>query len=155
GNSMGASVLLQLNESEEAVGFANWPKAAAVSKRGTVTPDHVIHVKPLPMMIAGENPTEKFASDYHAYFARHNKDGLKELDACARWAVWPEVGILSIAANPKALRVVNDITKHTIRCLQWSEQLGGFKPVSESDLFDVEYWELEQAKLKVGALKSA
>ncbi len=152
---MGAPVLTRLTQSEEAVGFSQWEKAGEVSARGTVTPDHVIHIKPRPLVIKGEPlvDLENYVREYHAYFARHQnqKPGLKELDACPRWAVWPGLGTMSISAASKSLRVVDDIVSHTIRCLQWGEALGGWKPVGEGDLFDVEYWELEQAKLKVGA----
>lgn len=150
-NVMGSPVLLRLNTSEEAVGFANWDKVAAVTAKGTVTPDHVIHIKPKPMMVAEdlEKSVATFVQDYHSYFERNKKTGLKELDACPRWAVWPGAGCVSISKAPKSLRIIDDIATHTRRCMQWGEALGGWKPVSEADLFDVEYWELEQAKLKV------
>lgn len=152
GGLMGAPVLCRLNSSEESVGFSLWEKAREVSGRGTVTPDHVIHIKPRPMFV-GMNfaaDCEDFKKSYDAYFERNKTAGLKELDTCPRWAVWPGAGCLSISTTPKGLRVVDDIVSHTRRCLQWGEAIGGWKPVSEKDLFEVEYWELEQAKLKVG-----
>lgn len=156
---MGGPVLCQLNASEESVGFSSWEKAGAVSARGTVTPDHVIHIKPMPMVIkAGMNGGEGLAEDvltfkksYDAYFERNKKSDLKQLDSCPRWVIWPGAGTVSVSTTAKGLRVVDDITSHTKRCLQWSEALGGWQPVKENELFEVEYWELEQAKLKVGA----
>lgn len=150
---MGQPVLLRLNSSEEAVGFSTWERVREATSRGTVTPDHVIHIKPKPLIV-GMNMSADVAdykADYDAYFERNKKDGLKELDTCPRWAVWPGAGCVSIATTAKGLRVIDDIVTHTRRCMQWGETLGGWKPVSEGDLFDVEYWELEQAKLKVGA----
>ncbi len=152
GAQMGTAVLCRLNSNEESVGFSLWEKAREVSARGTVTPDHVIHVKPKPMFV-GMNftaDTEDYKKNYDAYFERNKTMGLKELDTCPRWAVWPGAGCLSISTTAKGLRVVDDITTHTRRCLQWGETLGGWKPVSEKDLFEIEYWELEQAKLKLG-----
>ncbi len=147
----GKPMLVRLSFSEEAVGFANWEKVKDVSLRGTVTPDHVIHIKPKPLVVQSEpaRDLKDYVADYHAYFTRNQCPGLKELDPCPRWAVWPKVGCLSIAASSKALRIVDDITTHARRCLQWSDALGGFQPVTEKDLFECEYWELEQAKLKV------
>lgn len=149
---MGKPVLVRLDSSAEAAGFAAWDQVKNVTARGTVTPDHVIHIKPKPMVIEADAAAavQNYVSDYHAYFARHQSPGLKELDPCPRWAVWRGRGCLSIAASAKALRVVEDITAHTRRCMQWGEALGGWRPVSEKDLFEVEYWELEQAKLKLG-----
>ncbi len=147
----GHPVLLRLDSGPEAAGFAAWDKAGSVSARGTVTPDHVIHIKPKPMMFneSAAKSVAAYTADYHAYYQRHAKPGHKELDTCPRWVVWPGAGCVNVAASSKALRIVGDITTHTRRCLQWGEALGGWKPVSEADLFDVEYWELEQAKLKV------
>lgn len=157
--AMGAPVLVKLDASEEAVGFSVWDQAEAVAAKGTVTPDHVIHIKPRPMWVSGafEDDVKKFAHTYHAYFEKHAQPGLKELDRCPRWAVWPGAGTLNIATSPKALRIVDDLVRHTRRCLQWGAAIGEWQPVSQQDLFDVEYWELEQAKLKVtgGAGKPA
>lgn len=152
GTTLGAPVLMRLNQTPEAVGFANWDKAATVTGAGTITPDHVIYIKPFPMMIDTDIKTslKNFTDDYHAYFASNELPGLKELDACPRWAVWPTVGCVDIATTAKALRITGDLTTHNRRCMQWAAALGGFRPVSEKDLFEVEYWELEQAKLKLG-----
>ncbi len=152
GGLMGSAVLCRLNTNEESVGFSLWEKARDVSGRGTVTPDHVIHIKPKPMFV-GMNftaDTEDYKKNYDAYFERNKTMGLKELDTCPRWAVWPGAGCVNISTTAKGLRVVDDITTHTRRCLQWGETLGGWMPVSEKDLFEIEYWELEQAKLKLG-----
>ncbi len=152
GKQMGKPLLLRLNNSEEAVGFSKWEIANAVTDKGTVTPDHVIHVKPRPLFVNGdfEKDVMAFSDDYKKYFDRHKKEGHSILDTCPRWVVWPGKGCLSIATTAKGVRIIDDIITHTRRCLQWGEKLGGWKPVSEADLFDVEYWELEQAKLKVG-----
>lgn len=170
GLKMQKPILLQLDSSDEAVGFAAWEKAREVSHRGTVTPDHVIHIKSRPLVISPrpKSPStvhenfssakmdlDNYARESNAYFMRHKEPGLTELDTCPRWIIWPGCGTLSVAATAKALRITNDIVKHTRRCMQWSEALGGYRPVSENDLFAVEYWELEQAKLKVGATKLA
>lgn len=152
GTALGGPVLVRLNSTPEAVGFSTWDKVSEVTAKGTVTPDHVIHIKPKPMILSADPATdlENYIGDYNAYFEANVKPGLKELDACPRWAVWPGAGCLNIATSAKALRIVDDITTHSRRCMQWATALGGFKPVSEADLFEVEYWELEQAKLKIG-----
>jgi len=150
---LGKPLVMRLNDGPESVGFANWDKVVEVTSQGTITPDHVIHIKPKPMMVDQdiEASIENFVDDYHAYFEANKIDGLKELDPCPRWAVWKGAGCLNIATSAKGLRVVDDLTTHSRRCMQWAEALGGFKPVREADLFEVEYWELEQAKLKVGS----
>jgi len=152
GTLLGGPLLMSLNSSPEAVGFSNWDNVEKVSSQGTITPDHVIHVKPWPAILRGDSQASisAFVEKYNAYFQRNQLPGLKELDTCPRWAVWPGAGCLNIALNAKSLRVVDDITAQARRGMQWADALGGFKPVSEKDLFEVEYWELEQAKLKLG-----
>jgi NAD(P)-dependent dehydrogenase (short-subunit alcohol dehydrogenase family) len=56
--------------------------------------------------------------------------------------------LLHLAAGIKRLQVVQDITRHTVRAIQWGTALGGWQALPAGELFEVEYWELEQAKLK-------
>lgn len=150
-------ILVRLNASEEAVGFSSLEKAADISSRGTLTPDHVLFLKPKPLVIetfeSSDLAVQSFVADYHAYFKSHATPNLTELDPCPRWAIWKGAGCLSIGSTAKNLRIIQDLSFHTLRCLQWGEELGGWKPVSEKDLFAVEYWELEQAKLKISGSK--
>ena len=151
GGLMGQPLLMKLNASAEAVGFSAWDRAEATAARGTVTPDHVIHIKPRPMLVdaSEDRGVTKFSESYRAYFEKHRSAEHKELDRCPRWAIWPGAGTLSIGTTAKSLRIVEDITRHTMACLQAGDTLGGWRPVTEAELFEVEYWELEQAKLKV------
>ena len=57
-------------------------------------------------------------------------------------------GMVYLAPNQKRLGIVQDISQHTIKSIQQAQQLGGWQTLPSQDLFDVEYWELEQAKLK-------
>ncbi|MCB1692040.1 MAG: SDR family oxidoreductase, partial [Pseudomonadales bacterium] len=50
--------------------------------------------------------------------------------------------------NPARLNIVSDIVDHTIAAVQWGEALGGWTALGEAEIFELEYWELEQAKLK-------
>ena len=62
--------------------------------------------------------------------------------------MWPGHGSISFGRTLKEAKVIEDIIRHTMRAVQWGEALGGWTPLGESDLFEMEYWELEQAKLK-------
>jgi NAD(P)-dependent dehydrogenase (short-subunit alcohol dehydrogenase family) len=70
------------------------------------------------------------------------------LDPAPRWVVWPGHGVVALGPTPKRADVVADISRHTMRAQRWAEALGGWVALPERDIFDVEYWELEQAKLK-------
>ena len=77
------------------------------------------------------------------------------MDQAPRWGILPKVGTLSFGPTPKHLRIIEDITRHTKKAIFQAEKLGGWKALGKADLFEVEYWSLEQAKLaKAGKPKS-
>ena len=121
-----------------------------IAERGPITPDHVLHCKRIAMISTGNHAEDvaKYAAEYRAYFERNQEGGLTCLDLAPRWALWAGKGRFVFAPNGKRLRVISDIIDHTSKCIQWGEFLGGWTALSEKDIFDLEYWELEQAKLK-------
>lgn len=150
----GTPMLCRLNASDEALSYSNLPDVATVATRGPLTPDHVIHTKRTPLIIERDDAIDgalaQYVSDYKKYFERNTDGKLTCLDPAPRWAVWPQRGVLAFGANTKRTNVVADIVRHTMRGEQWAESLGGWKALPEKDIFEVEYWELEQAKLKKG-----
>jgi len=150
---IGQPIIAHLKTDSLSVGLSKRQDMQSIMSRGPVTPDHIIHTKRIPMFATGEvkKDIDLFSSDYQAYFERNKKPSLTCLDHAPRYAVWKNKGILIFGPNKKRVDVVSDITDHTIKCVQWAEALGGWKPLDEGNLFDVEYWELEQAKLKRGA----
>ena len=87
---------------------------------------------------------------YRAYFHRHNDGSLTMLDPAPRWLVWRGYGTVAFGTTAKAAGQVDDIVRHSIRCFQWGEALGGWTPLEEASLFEMEYWELEQRKVRSG-----
>ncbi len=150
---LGAPALLHWDTSEEAVGFASLANAADLATRGPLTPDHTIHTKAFAAVFADDpaGGLAQFQTRYQAYFDTHAGPGHQRLDCMPRFGVWKNKGMLHFAPGLKRLQVVRDITRHTLRAIQWGEALGGWRALPERDLFEVEYWELEQAKLKSGS----
>lgn len=146
----GRPMLARINSSSRATGFAALENVSDIATRGPITPDHTIHTKCLPVVIGeqGSEAIEAFAESYSSYFDRNNPGDLTCLDRAPRFGVWLNKGLVSFAQNTKRLRVIQDISEHTVKAIQWGEALGGWQALPERDLFDVEYWELEQAKLK-------
>ena len=147
-----APLLAKLDQSPEAVGYSRLENIASIATRGPITPDHVIHTKRVPVIL-DENADlqvqiDKFADEYQQYFERNKLEGLICLDKAPRYAIWKNVGVASYAGNAKRLQVIGDIVEHTLKAVQWGEGLGGWEPLDEKNIFDLEYWELEQAKLK-------
>ena len=148
----GAPVLARLDCSAQAAGFAGLSGAGELAGRGPLTPDHSIHAKAFAAVL-GEEPTAgltRFEKKYRDYFAAHAGEQHRCLDCMPRYALWQNRGMVYFAGNRKRLGIVQDITRHTVKAIQLGEALGGWQPLPQSDLFEVEYWELEQAKLKSG-----
>lgn len=143
--------IARLNATPEAVGYASLPGVADFGTRGPLTPDHSIRTKRAPAFI-GEDiaaSVKQFADDYAAYFNR-NASGHTMLDAAPRFALWPNKGVVSFGDTLKDAKIVADISESTAATVQLAEVVGGWEPLPEKDIFEIEYWELEQAKLRKG-----
>ncbi|MFN0077413.1 MAG: bifunctional aldolase/short-chain dehydrogenase [Prosthecobacter sp.] len=143
--------IARLNASPEAVGYANLANVAEFGTRGPLTPDHSIRTKRAPAFIGDDidASVQKFANDYAAYFQRH-ANGQTMLDAAPRFAIWPGQGIVSFGDTLKDAKIVFDIAESTAATVQLGEAVGGWEPLPEKDIFEIEYWDLEQAKLRKG-----
>lgn len=132
------------------LGFARHPEAARLSQQGPATPDHVIRTKRVPML--GED-AEGYAAAYREYFARHEPKAKARkvmLDPAPRVVVDPRYGIASFGRTATDARIVEELYEHTIEVILRAEALGGYEALPAQDIFDVEYWDLEQAKLRKG-----
>jgi rhamnose utilization protein RhaD (predicted bifunctional aldolase and dehydrogenase)/NAD(P)-dependent dehydrogenase (short-subunit alcohol dehydrogenase family) len=143
--------ITRLNASPEAVGYASLPNVATFGTRGPLTPDHSIRTKRAPAFISDDidASVQTFANDYQAYFDR-NASGQTKLDTAPRFALWPNHGIVSFGDTLKDANIVADIAESTAATVALGEAVGGWEPLPESDIFAIEYWDLEQAKLRKG-----
>ncbi|HEX3554930.1 MAG TPA: bifunctional aldolase/short-chain dehydrogenase [Thermoanaerobaculia bacterium] len=127
--------------------FARRSDVAVVSQQGPATPDHVIRTKRLPLLgrdVAG------YSSAYRDYFAEHAPHASSPktiLDPAPRVILDPELGLLTTGRTARDAAIAAEIYEHTMDVIERAERLGGYRALSARDLFDVEYWDLEQAKL--------
>jgi rhamnose utilization protein RhaD (predicted bifunctional aldolase and dehydrogenase)/NAD(P)-dependent dehydrogenase (short-subunit alcohol dehydrogenase family) len=142
---------------------------ARYGQAGVVTPDHTIRTKNWPVILpapeagaldrwAGEAKAAiaAFHERYHAYFARNNEGrdpAKRELDPVPRLVLVPGLGLFGIGASAKEAAIAADIAENTVETITDAEAVGRFDPLPETDLFDMEYWSLEQAKLGKGGDK--
>jgi rhamnose utilization protein RhaD (predicted bifunctional aldolase and dehydrogenase)/NAD(P)-dependent dehydrogenase (short-subunit alcohol dehydrogenase family) len=152
GHTKGGAVVAQLDRSPEAVAFSKRADVASIATRGPLTPDHVIRTKPVPLVADGDwtDAIADYVERYREYYTRHATPALTCLDPAPRWVVWRGHGSVSIAPSAREARIVTDLARHTVRAIECAERLGGWRALPEADLFAMEYWELEQAKLKQG-----
>jgi rhamnose utilization protein RhaD (predicted bifunctional aldolase and dehydrogenase)/NAD(P)-dependent dehydrogenase (short-subunit alcohol dehydrogenase family) len=148
----GCAVYAKADSSAEAVAFASLDTVDSIACRGPLTPDHIIRTKQVPLIIeaasAGDSdPVEAYVAAYRAYFDRNTHGDQQCLDPAPRWAVWKRQGVIAFGASLSEAGIIADISRHTIEAIRLAEQLGGWRALPEKDLFEVEYWELEQAKL--------
>jgi len=159
-SAAGFPMLLRTCSSAGALAFARHPKAASISQRGPATPDHVIRTKRLPMF---GRDVAAYAQAYKQFFDRNSKSSaqpLTMLDPAPRVIVDAEFGLVAAGRSARDTKIIEDIYTHTEDIILRGEALGGekgggYQALGEADLFRVEYWDLEQAKLKkAGAPKA-
>ena len=143
----GSAVYALADCSAEAGSFSSMDNVDAIASRGPLTPDHIIRTKQLPLIIDDDIQIENYSASYQAYFDKNANDQQVCLDHAPRWAVWKNQGLISFGTSLKEAYIISDISRHTIKAIQTAEQLGGWQALPEKDLFEMEYWELEQAKL--------
>jgi rhamnose utilization protein RhaD (predicted bifunctional aldolase and dehydrogenase)/NAD(P)-dependent dehydrogenase (short-subunit alcohol dehydrogenase family) len=148
----GTAIVALLDNSPQAQAFACQDNVAEIACRGPLTPDHIIRTKQSPLIIGNNDdsnfsPVEEYAATYQTYFERNANAQQTCLDHAPRWAVWKNQGLVAFGASLKEAGAIADISRHTINAIQLAEQMGGWQALPEKDLFEIEYWELEQAKL--------
>ncbi len=121
-----------------------------VTQRGPLTLDHIIRTKRNPLV--GRDVAE-YATQYAAEFERNKhraRTPVTMLDPAPRVVLDPEWGMLTVGGSIGDADIVADLYHHTMAVIPRAEALGGYTTPSDADLFDVEYWDLEQAKLRKG-----
>ena len=91
-----------------------------------------------------------FVDRYRDYFRRNatrHSDAKTELDPMPRVVLVPGVGLFGLGRTAAEARIAADIAESTVETVTDAEAIGRFESTGEADLFDVEYWSLEQAKL--------
>jgi len=146
----GAPMILRTITNERTLGFARHPDLARISQQGPATPDHVIRTKRTPML---GTDVPRYTETYRAYFDGHAskaKEPKTILDPAPRVILDPAFGLAAAGRTAKDAAIVAEIYDHTMDVILRAEALGGFDALPSKDIFDVEYWDLEQAKLKKG-----
>lgn len=149
--------------------YVGGKEIARYSQQGPVTPDHAIRTKGVPLVVpapeageldafkaAAKAALDKFVADYHAYFQRHNVRQMPsktELDPLPRVVLVPGLGLFGVGNSSKDAKIAADLAETTVEVVADAERLGTYECIPEPDIFDIEYWSLEQAKLGAVAEK--
>ncbi len=149
--------------------YVNGAELVRYSQQGVVTPDHTLRTKTWPLLVPApeaarldawkqdvQAAVSEFVARYHAYFGRNDARALpkkSELDSLPRVVLVPGIGLCGFGASAKDATIAADIAENTIEVITDAEAIGSYCPIPEADMFDVEYWSLEQAKLGKAAEK--
>jgi rhamnose utilization protein RhaD (predicted bifunctional aldolase and dehydrogenase)/NAD(P)-dependent dehydrogenase (short-subunit alcohol dehydrogenase family) len=156
-------LILDFRTSDSILNFVNGADVGRYATAGVITPDHTIRTKNWPMIAPapdGANlsdfragaraAVDAFTAHYRAYFDRNNEraGGTKSmLDPAPRVILVPGLGLFGLGRSRKDARVAADLAEAAVEAITHAEAIGKFSPIGEADMFDVEYWSLEQAKL--------
>jgi rhamnose utilization protein RhaD (predicted bifunctional aldolase and dehydrogenase)/NAD(P)-dependent dehydrogenase (short-subunit alcohol dehydrogenase family) len=145
---MGAPAILVTGCDAQGLGFARRADVAILSQQGPATPDHVIRTKRLPLVGRDMAP---FRAAYERYFeegAAGADPRPAMLDPAPRVILDPEWGLVAAGRTAADAAIASDLYRHTIDIILRATALGGWRALPARDIFDCEYWDLEQAKLR-------
>jgi rhamnose utilization protein RhaD (predicted bifunctional aldolase and dehydrogenase)/NAD(P)-dependent dehydrogenase (short-subunit alcohol dehydrogenase family) len=147
-SAAGKPMILTAHDDTRSLAFVARPDLGVVSQQGPATPDHVIRTKRVPQL---GRDVSAYVENYKKYFNEYApgaKDKKTILDAAPRIILDGEFGVCTAGATAKEAAIVFDIYEHTMDIVERATRLGAYEALPAKDIFDVEYWDLEQAKLR-------
>jgi len=144
----GVPLLMAVHRDARALSFARRADVGTASQQGPVTPDHVIRTKRIPLI---GRDVDSFVRAYREYFEQHAPKAKEQktiLDPAPRVILDAQLGMCALGRSAKDAGIVADLYRHTMDVIERATRLGGFAALPQHDIFDVEYWDLEQAKLR-------
>jgi rhamnose utilization protein RhaD (predicted bifunctional aldolase and dehydrogenase)/NAD(P)-dependent dehydrogenase (short-subunit alcohol dehydrogenase family) len=155
-------LILEFRTGDTILSYVNGKDLSRYGLAGVLTPDHAIRVKPWPMILpapeagklsafktAAQKAAQDFVEKYKSYFERNKSrsPAAKMHDPLPRLILVPGLGLFGLGDSAKAARIAADIAEAAIEGVTGAEKIGTFAPITEADMFDIEYWSLELAKL--------
>jgi rhamnose utilization protein RhaD (predicted bifunctional aldolase and dehydrogenase)/NAD(P)-dependent dehydrogenase (short-subunit alcohol dehydrogenase family) len=155
--------VLDFRTGREILTYVDGEDLCRYSQEGPATPDHTIRTKNWPLILPAREQNnidafkvvvtravENFSTMYNNYFERNNaiqRYPKKKLDPIPRVVLVPGLGLFGVGDTANAAKIAADIAESTIETITKAEAIGRFESATEPDLFDIEYWSLEQAKI--------
>ena len=155
-------LILNFRSNDMILNYVSGKDVTRYARAGLITPDHVIRTKPWPLIVpapeagklddfknAVQQAARAFMEEYAAYFTRQKTraNGAAMHDPLPRVVLVPGLGLFGLGASAKDARIAADVAEAAAEGISGAETTGAFKSISEADMFDVEYWPLELAKL--------
>jgi rhamnulose-1-phosphate aldolase/alcohol dehydrogenase len=149
-------------DSPEVLDFLSRSRHPELAALGTSCPDHFLRTKvaPLVLDLPGDAPIEDqvtrlrelhaaYREDYRAYYERHAVPGSPPMrGADPAIVLVPGVGMFSFGKDKQTARVAGEFYVNAINVMHGAESVSRYQPIEESEKFRIEYWDLEEAKLR-------
>jgi rhamnose utilization protein RhaD (predicted bifunctional aldolase and dehydrogenase)/NAD(P)-dependent dehydrogenase (short-subunit alcohol dehydrogenase family) len=155
--------LAEFRTSEAILNFVNGAELARYADSVVITPDYAIRTKRAPLIVAVPEvgklaefkqavgkAVSAYIESYQAYFTRHNAragGGKRMVDPLPRVVLVPGVGLFGLGRSAEAARIAADLACAAVATITDAEAIGAFQTITEADVFDIEYWPIEQIKL--------
>jgi rhamnulose-1-phosphate aldolase/alcohol dehydrogenase len=152
----------RLTDSELVLDFVGREAVSQLAPLGTSCPDHFIRtkVRPLLLDLPPGAPVDElvtrlhelhaaYRDDYAGYYRRHagpESPPMRGADPVI--VLVPGVGMFSFGADARAARIAGEFYVNAINVMRGAEAVSSYRPIDESEKFRIEYWELEEAKLR-------
>ena len=156
-------MILEYRSSDAILNFINGVELKRYGASVVVTPDFTIRTKSWPLIVptpeagklddfkrAAHDAVAAYIASYKQYFARHNArfgDHKKMVDPLPRIVLVPGLGLYGLGRSAKDARIAADLAEAAVATITDAEAIGRFQSIAEADMFDTEYWPIEQAKL--------
>ncbi len=149
-------------DSDAVLDFLNSEKLGELASKGTSCPDHFLRTKISPLVIDLDSSASleeiiarahelhvEYRAKYTAYYKKYaTKDSPAIRGADPLIILVPGVGMFSYGKDKQTARVAGEFYVNAINVMRGAEAISTYSPISESEKFNIEYWELEEAKLR-------
>ena len=150
------------NDADVVLDFLNSQKLAELAAQGTSCPDHFLRTKISPLVIDLDSSAEiesiiarahelhlEYREKYTAYYKKYaTKDSPAIRGADPLIILVPGVGMFSYGKDKQTARVAGEFYVNAINVMRGAEAISTYSPIPESEKFNIEYWQLEEAKLR-------
>jgi len=156
--------ILEFRSSPALLEYVNTADLESFSRKGAMTPDFIIRTKNHPLVVpapdaadlegfraAVHERVERFKADYLDYFERQSlATGIQVamIDPMPRVVLVPGLGLFGLGRSLADAKLTADIAEHSAIAMLDAESVGCFESISEKDAFEIEYWDMEQAKVR-------
>jgi rhamnulose-1-phosphate aldolase/alcohol dehydrogenase len=149
-------------DSDVVLDFLNSEKLGELASKGTSCPDHFLRTKISPLVIDLDSSASleeiiarahelhvEYRAKYTAYYKKYaTKDSPAIRGADPLIILVPGVGMFSYGKDKQTARVAGEFYVNAINVMRGAEAISTYSPIPESEKFNIEYWELEEAKLR-------